>query len=260
MPGFVDVSNMTSEEVRRMGHADDYDEPSTWRPRKAASARNNLVPQVGFPVSDVWAAACAAQRVNGEYLKEGRNTYGDNGEVLSTTRRNRDIMVEFLHNPSNLTVDDVEAGEAVRKWLQNDLTFRALKSQLTEFDSATQKCLAVTDRFYTVSQRYELAVVAALPNVYAKAKAREVTQDRLRETSGELIGNVGDKVQLNVEVIRTVFSKTWGCWFLTAVTENNQAVFFSNKLGILSGTKLLIKGTVKAHKDGQTQLNRVSVL
>lgn len=260
MPGFVDVSNMTSEEVRRLGHADDYDEPSTWKPRKSAPARTNTVLQVGFPVSDVWAAACAAQRVNGEYLKEGRNTYSDNGQVLSTTRRNRDIMLEFLHNPSNLTVDDVEAGETVRKWLQHDLTFRALKSKLTEFDTATQKCLAVTDRFYTVSQRYELAVVAALPNVYAKAKARETTQDRLRETSGEPIGNVGEKLQLNVEVIRSVFSKNWNVWFVTVVTEDNHAVFFSNKAEFAPGTKLLIRGTVKAHKDGQTQLNRVSVL
>ena len=262
MPGFVDVSNMTSQEVRRMGHADDYDEETTYRSRRYGNRAkpSGTTPQVGFPVGDVWAASCAAQRVNGEYVKEGRNTYGEQGQVLSTTRRNRDIMLEFLHNPSQLTVHDVEAGEIVRKWLQHDLTFRALKSGLTEFDTATQKCLAVQEYFYTVSQRYELAVVAALPNVYAKAKAREVTQDRLRETSGKPIGNVGDKVQLNVEVIRSAFSKNWNVWFVTVVTEDNHAVFFSNKAEFAPGTKLLIKGTVKAHKDGQTQLNRVSVI
>ena len=260
MPGFIDVSNMSAEEVRRLGHADDYDEPNTWQPRRASKFVKAPVQQVGFAVSDVWAAACAAQRVNGEYLKEGRNTYGDNGEVLSTTRRNRDIMVEFLHNPTNLTVDDIEAGETVRNWLQNDLTFRALKSQLTEFDTATQKCLAVQDRFYTVSERYELAVVASLPNVYAKAKSREVTQDRLAETSGELIGNVGDKIQLNIEVIRTVFSKNWNCWFATAVTADNKAVFFSFREQLVVGQFYTIRGTVKAHKDGQTQLNRVSII
>ena len=262
MPGFVDVSNMTSQEVRRMGHADDYDEEITYRSRRYGNRAKpaGTTPQVGFPVIDVWAAACAAQRVNGEYLKEGRNTYGEQGQVLSTTRRNRDIMLEFLHNPAQLTVDDVEAGETVRKWLQHDLTFRALKSKLTEFDTATQKCLAVQDCFYTVSQRYELAVVAALPNVYAKAKAREATQDRITQTSGELIGNVGDKVTMNLEVIRTVFSKTWNVNFVTAITEDNRAVFFSNKEKFDAGTHLAIRGTVKAHKDGQTQLNRVSII
>ena len=259
MPGFVDVSGMTYEDVRRMGHADDYDH-ETKRFGRVAPPRNNPVLQVGYPASDVWAAACAAQRINGEYLKEGRNTYGDNGQVLSTKRRNRDIMLEFLHNPDRLSVDDVEAGEALRTWLQNDLTFRALKSQLTEFDTSAQKCLAVQDRFYTVGHRYELAVIACLPNSKIKADAKAQTQDRLRETSGELIGNVKDKVTLNVEVIRSVFSKNWNCWFATAVTTDNRAVFFSNKESFVVGSHITIRGTVKAHKDGQTQLNRVSVL
>jgi hypothetical protein len=259
MPGFVDVSNMTSEEVRRLGHADDYDTPETWKPRKPAPARTNPVLQVGFPVSDVWASACAAHRVNGEYLKEDQWMPNATPPYIAK-RRNRDVMMEFLMSPTDLTVEDVEAGNSLRNWLQNDLTFRALKSQLTEFDRAAQKCLAVADRFFTVSHRYELAVIASLPNSHARAKSREATQDRICETSGELIGNVGDKVQLNVEVIRTVFSKTWNIWFVTVVTEDNHAVFFSNKTEFAPGTKLLIRGTVKAHRDGQTQLNRVKIV
>jgi hypothetical protein len=258
MPGFVDVSGMTYEDVRRMGHADDYDH-ETKRYGRVAPPRTNTVLQTGHSVSDVWAAACAAQRINGGYFKQEQWMPNATPPYIAN-RRNRDVMMEFLMSPTDLTVEDVEAGEAVRKWLQHDLTFRALKSKLTEFDTATQKCLAVTDRFYTVSHRYELAVIAALPNSHAKVKAREVTQDRLAETSGELIGNVGDKVTLNVEVIRSAFSKNWNVWFVTVVTKDNHAVFFSNKAEFSPGTKLLIKGTVKAHKDGQTQLNRVSVI
>lgn len=257
MPGFVDVSNMTSEQVRRMGHADDYDEPGTWTPRRVTVVVPD--PHVGYAVSDVWAAACAAQRINGGYFKQEQWMPNATPPYIAN-RRNRDVMMEFLMSPTDLTVEDVEAGEAVRKWLQHDLTFRALKSKLTEFDTATQKCLAVTDRFYTVSHRYELAVIAALPDSHAKVKAREATQDRLAETSGELIGNVGDKVTLNVEVIRSAFSKNWNIWFVTVVTEDNRAVFFSHKAEFASGTELSIKGTVKAHKDGQTQLNRVSII
>lgn len=261
MPGFVDVSNMTSEQVRRMGHADDYDTPETWKPRKAAPARTNPVLQVGYAVSDVWAAACAANRINGGYVKEYVYEWDEATQTNKVAKdKNRNIMMHFLANPTQLTVNDVEAGESLRNWLQNDITFRALKSQLTDFDSAAQKCLAVADRFFTVSHRYELAVIAALPNSQAKAKARETTQDRLRTTSGELIGNVGDKKQLNVEVIRTVFSKNWNVWFATAVTADNCAVFFSYKNPLTVGHFITIRGTVKAHKDGQTQLNRVSVI
>jgi hypothetical protein len=225
-----------------------------------APPRTNVL-QVGYAVSDVWAAACAAQRVNGGYYKESTFLWDESTHVNKLYKsRNRDIMMQFLQNPAQLLVEDVEAGEALRNWLQNDLTFRALKSQLTDFDQATQKCLAVKDRFYTVSERYELAVIAALPNSHAKAKARETTQDRLRETSGEAIGNVGDKRQLNVEVVRSVFSKNYNIWFATAVTAENQAVFFSYRQPLSVGQFYTIRGTVKAHRDGQTQLNRVSVI
>jgi len=256
MPGFVDVSNMTSEEVRRMGHADDYDTLDTWKPRNHPSS----VHQVGYAVSDVWAAACAAQRHNGSYLKE--NIYHhDDGQPVNTIKiRNRDIMMQYLQNPERLLVEDVEAGEELQRWLQNDLTFRALKDQLTDFDRAAQQCLAVQDRFYTVAHRYEMAIVASLPNSHAKAKSRETTQDRLADTTGEFVGTVGTKIQLNVEVIRTMFSKNWNVNFATAITSDNRAVFFSHKKPLTVGEHYTIIGTVKAHKDGQTQLNRVSFI
>jgi len=255
MPGFVDVSNMTSEEVRRMGHADDYDTPDTWKPRKHPSS----VHQDSYAVSDVWAAACAAQRHNGSYLKE--NIYHHDGQPVKTIKiRNRDIMMQYLQNPERLLVEDVEAGEELRRWLQNDLTFRALKDQLTDFDRAAQQCLAVQDRFYTVAHRYEMAIVASLPNSHAKARARETTQDRLADTTGEFVGTVGTKIQLSVEVIRSVFSKNWNVNFATAITSDNRAVFFSHKKPLTVGEHYTIIGTVKAHKDGQTQLNRVSFI
>ena len=259
MQGFVDVSGMSYQDVKRMGQLDDYDH-ETKRYGRVAPPRNNPVLQVGFSVSDVWAAACAAQRINGDYCKEAVYAYPTDQPAVVVKRKNRDIMMEFLQNPDRLLVEDVEAGEELCNWLQNDLTFRALKSQLTEFDTAAQKCLAVQDRFYTVTNRYELAVVACLPNSKIKAEAKMQTQDRLRETTGELIGNVGDKIQLNVEVIRTVFSKTWNCWFATAVTADNRAVFFSHRQQLIVGHFHSIKGTVKAHKDGQTRLNRVSFI
>jgi len=257
MPGFVDVSNMTSEQVRRMGHADDCDEePQRYGFRKIA----HPIHQDSYAVSDVWAAACAAQRVNGEYRKE--NIYDSTKGLAAGPKqlRNRDVMMQFLQNPDQLLVEDVEAGEELQRWLQNDLTFRALKSQLTDFDSAAKKCLAAKDKFYTVGHRYELAVIAALPNSFFRAKAREKCQDRLAETSGQCIGIVGDKMMLDIEVIRIAFSKNWNVNFVTAITKENHAVFFSFKQNVDVGTHHTIMGTVKAHKDGQTQLNRVSII
>ena len=259
MPGFVDVSGWSSEEVRRLGHADDYDEPV--RNYKRAPARTNTVLQVGHSVSDVWAAACAAQRINGGYYKESSYEWDEVANINKLVkRRNRDIMMEFLQNPGQLLVEDVEAGEQVRDFLQKDITFRAIKGKLTEFDSATSKCLAVTDRFYTVSHRYELAVVAALPNSARRAQERQTAQERIQFAQGGLIGNIGDKVTINLEVISAVYRQQYNIFFVTGITAKDQPVTFGFKEKFDVGTHITIKGTVKAHRDNLTQLNYAKVL
>jgi hypothetical protein len=250
---------MTSEQVRRMGHADDYDQ-ETKRFGRVAPPRTNTVLQIGHTVSDVWAAACAAQRVNGEYLKEGRNEYGDKGEVLSTKRRNRDIMLEFLHNPDRLLVEDVEAGEQARNFLAKDLTFRALKGQLTDFDQSVSKCLAVADRFYTVTHRYEMAVIASLPSSARRSQDRQSAEQRMQFARGGLIGQPGNKISTNVEVISANYSQQYNIFWIRAITEQDQPVMFSNKEKFDVGTSITIQGKVKAHRDNLTQLNYVKVL
>jgi hypothetical protein len=259
MPGFVDVSGMTYEDVRRMGHADDYDH-ETKRFGRVAPPRTNTVLQTGHSVSDVWAAACAAQRVNGEYLKEGLNTYGEKGEVLTTKRRNRDIMLEFLHNPDRLLTEDVEAGEQVRDFLSKDITLRALKGQLKDFDQSVSRCLAVTDRFYTVTHRYEMAVIASLPSSANRSQQRQNVTERMQFARGGLIGQPGDKVTTNAEVLISSYSPQYNIFWIRAITDQDQPVVFSSRQKFDAGTTLTIQGKVKAHKDNVTQLNYVKVL
>ena len=260
MPGFVDVSNMTAREVRMMDHAADYDEPAGYQPRRQWKARAK--PEgIRHSVDNVWGAAVAAQRMNGSYVKE--TTYildMDKNISVVDKRRNRDIMVEILANPALLTVEDIAQGQECRKFLQNDITFRALKNKLTEFDGAVSKVLAVEDDFDSVKHKYELAVVACLPQSHARTLERQAVQDRVRQTSGELIGAPGDKVQLDVEIVKSNYSQQWNTWYATGVTQDNSAVFFAYRQELARGAKHTIQGTVKAHKDGSTQLNRVSIL
>jgi hypothetical protein len=257
MSGFVDVSNMTAREVRMMGHADDYDaEPyqprRTWQPRaKPASVKHS--------VDNVWGAAVAAQRENGGYFKEEQWMPNATPPYISK-RRNRDIMLDILANPAVLTVEDIAQGQECRRFLQNDITFRALKNKLTEFDSATSKVLAVAEEFDSAKHKYELAVVASLPASHARSLERQATQERVRQTSGVLIGQPGDKVQLDIEIVKSNYSQQWNTWYATAITPDNSAVFFAYRQELARGATHTIQGTVKAHRDGSTQLNRVSII
>ena len=258
MPGFVDVSNMTAREVRMMDHAADYDEPAGYQPRRQWKARAK--PEgIRHSVDNVWGAAVAAQRMNGSYVKEDLYDYDDNDPKI-VKRRNRDIMVDILANPAQLTVEDIAQGQECRKFLQQDITFRALQNRLTEFDSSVSKVLAVEDDFDTEKHKLELAVVACLPQSHARTLERQATQERVRQTSGDVIGTPGDKVRLDVEIIKSNYSQQWNTWYATGITQDNSAVFFAYRQELAKGAKHTIIGTVKAHRDGSTQLNRVSIV
>ena len=258
MPGFVDVSNMTPEEVRRMGQADDYDDVD-YQPRRRQHRPRPVSTQ--HTVSDVWAAACAAQRINGEYVKESQFKYReDTSENVLVKTRNRDIMAQFLANPTQLTVDDVEAGERVRNYLQQDLTFRAVKGRLTEFDSAVSRCVAVQDSFDSFKHKYELAVIASLPASANRSESRQNAEQRMKFAAGGLIGQPGAKISTNIEVVSCNYSQQYNIFWVRGITDQDQPVMFSAKEKFDAGTWLTIQGKVKAHRDNLTQLNYVKVL
>ena len=217
-------------------------------------------PGIQYAVSDVWAAACAAQRINGSYLKEGNTKFDANGLPTLVQKRNRDLMMDFLTSPEHLTVDDVVAGELVLNELKKDLTWRALKGQLNDFDQSASRVMAVEGHFDTQLNRLELAVVACLPASYERMKARQNTQDRMSQTSGEYVAAIGHKAMINVSVVCCNYSTTWNTYYITAVTQDNQAVLFNLRDPQGPGVRMSIKGTVKAHNKGVTQLNRVKVI
>lgn len=269
MSGFVDVSNMSDLEVKRMGQMDDADPRDNQYSYRNLSRRNPYgynksnrpakPAEVGYSVGDVWAAACAANRVNGGYFKEHVFEYTERQAPVLVKQRNRDLMREFLANPDRILVEDVEQGEQCRNYLEQDITFRALKNKLTDFDNSTRRVLAVKDRFYTVSHNYELAVVACLPASFVRSQTRASVQERLAFCK-TIDANVNDKVTLNVEVVESNYSQKFNLYWTKAVTAEDTAVIFSSKEKFDVGSSLTIRGNVKAHRDNVTQLNYVKVL
>jgi hypothetical protein len=200
----------------------------------------------------VFAAAAAAYRIHGnQYVKAGEYHTDENG-VTAPVQPNRDTMKKLLSDSADITDSDRQSGQEIRRHYQG-LSFKILAGKvLAELDA---KALAFASGD-TVSER-DLGILAYLPRGYETIKKRQIVEDRIQSASGGLVGKVGDKVTLNVEAIRTIYSKQWNVYFVSAITENDQSIFFSFKQNVESGTKMKIQGTVKAHRDGQTQLNRV---
>ena len=213
-------------------------------------------PVLNFNADAVWGAACAAQRINGEYVKEGRNQIGEFGEVLSTKLRNRDIMVEFMHNPDRLTEEDVEQAKKVRKYYQA-YTFKILKGiKLSEFDN-TAMLIANRD---IIDSNYDVAVMASLPSCHERGVKRDSVDQRVKFATGGYVGRPGDKVTHQVEVLKCFYSQKWDTHYVTGITEAEQVFFFAYKNPIDLGSTIKIQGTVKGHRDNSTQLNRVKVI
>jgi hypothetical protein len=205
-------------------------------------------PVLNLQADDVWAAACAAQRINGSYLKtieEGRNT-----------ETNRQIMDNFIANTDLITDADREQGQLVRTYYKG-FTFKILQGKkLNEFDNIA---MVIANRD-VIESTYDIAVIASLPSCYVRAIKREADNLKLENASGGFVGKIGDKVKITIEVIRSVYSQQYGIYFVSGVTVDDQAVFFSFKQAIDSGKIIIAEGTVKSHRGNNTQLNRVKII
>lgn len=200
---------------------------------------------IDVDANDVWAAACSAIRINGDYIKFA----GDSVES------NRTLVLNHIANPSLIQDQDRELGEQIRRYYKA-LTFKILKGiKLSEFENNAM-IIANSDRINTT---YQLAVICSLPASYIRSVKRDTIANRMRFAEGGYIGNTGEKHTCEIEVLRTVFSQQWNVYFVSAVTDKDQAIFFSYKESLESGDKFKIVGTVKGHRDNLTQLNRVKI-
>ena len=205
-------------------------------------------PVLNFNADDVWSAACAAQRMNGNYIKAIAP-----GVEQQT---NRQIVENLLTDTFSITDEDREQGLKVRAFYQA-LTFKILQGKhLNEFDN---NAMVISNRD-VITNNYDLAVIASLPSCYERGVVRQSADQRISFATGGFIGKVGDKVKLEIEVIKCTYSQMYNVFFVTGISTNDQPVFFSYKEKVPTGDTMNIAGTVKAHRDNITQLNRVKVI
>jgi hypothetical protein len=245
MPGFANVSNMTSRQIQRMGHADDT------TPYRAKTRTQKVT--VNYNADDVWSAACAAQRINGSYIKLSVVSESD---PATTKLSNRMVVEQLLADTFIITDEDRLQGKKVRAFYQA-LTFKILQGkQLSDFDNTA---MLIANR-EVITGNYDVAVIASLPSCYERGVERQTAEQRVNFATGGFIGKASDKVKLEIEVIKCTYSHSYNVFFVTGITNQDQPVFFSYKDKVPTGDTMNIVGTVKAHRDNITQLNRVKVI
>ena len=151
-----------------------------------------------YSVADVFAAAAAAHRMNGSYLKSDDITFHDDGGHTVNKIANKTLVHQFLKGDLGMTLEDHEMGDKVMQYCRS-LTFKLLSDKrLSDFEATM---LSIVEKS-TTDSNYDIAVVASLPASYERSLVRAEQNVRLREASGCIDAEVGSKIRIKGKVKR----------------------------------------------------------
>ena len=206
-----------------------------------------------FTAEQVWACAAAAQRINGDYLKEDQRDH-HTGLVVKTA--NKLLVKAWLRDQdySQITAADTAEGIRARNHFKS-YTLLAIAGRLNEFQTTAMQ-LAAKEEF-TGRDMYDFAVISCLPSV-ALRDAANAELKREIYTSEQLQGAEGDRIQGEVTVINARFNPDYNRYKIRGRMGESFVDFWFGSA--LEGT-VTIKAKVKAQRgDKTTQLNYVKVL
>jgi hypothetical protein len=210
-------------------------------------------PTLNLAADQVWAAACAAYRVNGGYLK-----YPEIVDDKIVKPTNKELVQLYLADSSQefVTEQDLVQGRKCRQDLVNAATMAALKNLATEWTLLSAQMASLD----AITTDYEVSVITAMPKSHAQNLARETVETRLAYCETEPLGTDNQMVTVAGEVLRSNYSAKWNTFYVTVITDANYQVFFAYREQLESGRQIKLRGRVKRHADRATQLSRVKLL
>ena len=206
-----------------------------------------------FTAEQVWACAAAAQRINGDYLKEDQRDH-HTGLVVKTA--NKLLVKDWLrtNDYSQITAADTAEGIRARNHFKS-YTLLAIAGRLNEFQETAMK-LAAKEEF-TGRDMYDFAVISCLPSVSVRDAANAELKREIY-TSEQLHGAEGDRIQGEVTVINTRFNPDYNKHKIRGRMGESFVDFWFGSA--LEGT-VKIKAKIKSQRgDKTTQLNYVKIL
>lgn len=224
-----------------------------------------------FSTQRVLELACAAQRLNGEYLKEMTAVYEENGSVRFYRQPNKTHILYSLGAvswgseqdprmmPVRLSVEDCDREEVaeIRKYYKR-LMFAAVKGDndfLTEVNTILNSDEVAMNK---------IGYVACLPSVHLRDASRNQIEKRIRNLDKDHIGEVGSQIfNKDCEILESKRSNNFDAFNITAIIDNKMVSWFS-KTNLELGACVVVKAKIKdktfhwKHKDiNVTRLNYV---
>ena len=219
---------------------------------------------------DLLALAIIAQRINGEYLRRGGASHFvtkiEDGEEVQRYERvkssNRFVIETVQQIDPNIITDELRAeAEAMLHSLEMDFMFKVLGDNMNDFESSIHQFISDVDDF---EPRIHIGVVAYLPAyIEREKKQKELTE---RSIGSAYLGNKGEAITANIEIINKRQATAWAGWNVNAITTDGDRVSFfttkddlANKEGVFKiAAKIKDCGNVWKDPDiKETRLNYV---
>jgi hypothetical protein len=209
-----------------------------------------------FTADQVWGLAVAADRVNEGYFKEPVWTTPEDGTPPKVVKDANKLLVKQWLRTNNFTAAteaDIEKGREIRNYF-NGFLLKQISGKINEFEQQALR-IAQMDEF-TGKNMLEFAIVSCLPSVMLRDQSRNELAREVRNST-QLQGQVGDKIQGEIEVVKCYYSQEYNKYRITAKLVDSFVDFWYNT-NMDAGDRVSIKGKIKSVRgDNTTQLNFV---
>ena len=207
-----------------------------------------------FTADQVWGLAVAADRINGGYFKE--DVYVMENECRKRTQQANKLMLkDWLRTGAvtEATAEDIEKGREIRNYF-NGFLLKQISGRINDFEQQALR-IAQMDEF-TGKNMLEFAIVSCLPSVVLRERFKNELAREVRHST-QLTGEVGDKIQGEIEVVKCYYSQEYNKYRITAKLVDSFVDFWYNS-NLEAGDRVSIKAKIKSVRgDNTTQLNFV---
>jgi len=218
-----------------------------------------------FPTQQVLELACAAQRVNGAYIKEEAPVYSEDGAFMYLKHTNKIQMLCTLEPaiwtadpkdapmPLRVLPEDITLAEEIRKHFRKFL-FSAIEGE-NDFQTNINTILSSD----TVKQN-QFGYVACLPSVHVRDIAQTKVKRAAKAVEEGYLGEIGSNLKdLDAEIISSVKSKNFEGYNIDAIINNRMASWL-NKTNLNLGACVIVKAKIKDHTKHWKHQNDVTRL
>ena len=186
-----------------------------------------------FDTQKILELACAAQRINGKYIKETdwlfsppdqNKLYPNKILILHTLN-----LVNFhTMPPKHLKVisEDVTLADEIRKY------YRRLSFTVMDDNSDNKHFPNEVNQIFNAPEitTSEVGYLACLPSLYPRDVVRDRIKKYVSKCANDYLGAVGEEIyDKDCEILDVTRSKNFDAWNITAVIENMMVSWMSSK-------------------------------